>query len=312
MSESFTRRQLFLSAAAGMAGSAAHGLTTTTDALAEPSRSPSDSVDRIAAIDVHGHYGNYNRTEATGLIKEFMSASAAAVVERGLQAGVHWTIASPLQALLPRRGADPVGGNDDAFRTVPKTDGMLQWVVVDPLKPKTYEQAKLMLRSPHCVGIKMHPEEHDYPITKYGAELFKFAADHAKVLLFHSGCQNSEPGDYVKLADDHPDMTVILAHLGNGHDDDPAHQVRAIQDSKRGNLYVDTSSAKSILPGLIEWAVKEIGAGQILFGTDTPLYFAPMQRARIDHAAISYADKRKILWGNAARIFGLEERRAKK
>jgi len=305
MSDSITRRQLLLSAAAG---AAAHGLLDSDDAFAEAATAAAKSVADIPAIDVHGHYGEYNRKNVRPLLKEFMSASAAAVVERNLLAGVHWTIASPIQALVPRGGADPVGGNDHAFRTVAKTAGMKQYVVVDPLKPKTYEQAKLMLKAPHCVGIKMHPEEHQYPITKHGRELFQFAAEHAKVLLFHSGCQNSEPGDYVKLADEYRDITVILAHLGNGHDDDPSHQVRAIQASKHGNLYVDTSSARNIMPGLIEWAVKEIGAGQIVFGTDTPLYYSPMQRARINHAQISYEDKKKILWENSARIFGLEKR----
>ena len=59
------------------------------------------------------------------------------------------------------------------------------------------------------------------------------------------------------------------------------------------------------MSSLIEWAVKEIGAEHILYGTDSPLYFAPMQRARIDNAGISDREKRLILHDNAAAIFGL-------
>ena len=70
---------------------------------------------------------------------------------------------------------------------------------------------------------------------------------------------------------------------------------------------MDTSSARSILPNLIEWAVEEIGADRILFGTDTPLYFAPSQRARIDHAGVRDEDKRLILRENAVRLLGLEQ-----
>jgi predicted TIM-barrel fold metal-dependent hydrolase len=70
-------------------------------------------------------------------------------------------------------------------------------------------------------------------------------------------------------------------------------------------LVTDTSSAKSITSNLIEWAVGEIGAEHILYGTDSPLYFAPMQRARIDNADISDRDKRLILHDNAARLFDL-------
>jgi predicted TIM-barrel fold metal-dependent hydrolase len=58
-----------------------------------------------------------------------------------------------------------------------------------------------------------------------------------------------------------------------------------------------------MMPGLIEWSVSEIGAERILFGTDTPLYFTAMQRARIDRADISDEDKRKILLENAQGMF---------
>ncbi len=85
------------------------------------------------------------------------------------------------------------------------------------------------------------------------------------------------------------------------------HQVRAVQASKRGNVYVDTSSAQSIMAGLIEFGVRELGAERLLYGTDTPLYFAGMQRARIDQADIRDAEKRLILRENALRLFGAEK-----
>jgi predicted TIM-barrel fold metal-dependent hydrolase len=109
-------------------------------------------------------------------------------------------------------------------------------------------------------------------------------------------------------------VTLILAHLGNsGAAGDSAElQVRAIQAARHGNVYADTSSAQSLLPGLIEWAVGEVGAERILFGTDTPLYFAPSQRARIDHADLSDEQKRLILWENARRILPIPDDRSRK
>ncbi len=82
-------------------------------------------------------------------------------------------------------------------------------------------------------------------------------------------------------------------------DGDLNPQVRAIQRSARHNIYVDTSSTSSLYSGLIEWAVQEVGAERILLGTDSPLYSAAMQRARIDSADI----KPLILRDNAARLF---------
>jgi predicted TIM-barrel fold metal-dependent hydrolase len=45
----------------------------------------------------------------------------------------------------------------------------------------------------------------------------------------------------------------------------------------------------------------------VLYGTDTPLYSAPMQRARIDHADLDDDAKRLILCDNACRLLALGE-----
>ena len=100
----------------------------------------------------------------------------------------------------------------------------------------------------------------------------------------------------------------MLAHLGNGAGAGGRVdlQVRAVQTAKHGNLWVDTSSARSMLPGLIEWGVKELGVERLLFGSDTPLYSVATQRARIDSAGISPEAKRRILRDNAVAFFGLD------
>jgi len=261
------------------------------------------SSEKIQAIDVHAHFGKYlGKSE---LVNKFMSADVNMVVQRARLAHTLLTIVSPLEALLPRLNGDPVSGNVNAARVVAETDGLLQWVVVDPTRPQTYEQAEQMLKQPKCVGIKIHPEEHGYLIAEHGRAIFEFAVKHCAIVQSHSGEEKSLPEDFVKLANDFPEVTLIISHLGCGWDDDMTHQVRAIQNSKQGNLFTDTSSAKSITSNLIEWAVGEIGAEHILYGTDSPLYFAPMQRARIDNADISDQNKRLILHDNAARLFGL-------
>lgn len=259
------------------------------------------STQQIAAIDVHAHYGDY--TSGTNPLSAWcMTGDAATVARRAGQVGIEWTVVSPLLGLFPRGNPDTVAGNDEAARVVPQTDGLLQWVIVNPRQPKTYAQAEAMLAHPRCVGIKIHPEEHQYPIRDHGRKLFEFAARHQAVVLTHSGEVNSLPDDFIPFANDFPEMNLILAHIGCGFDGEPGRQVRAILKSKRNNVFADTSSAKSIMPRLIEWAVKEIGADRILFGTDTPLYSTAMQRARIDFAEISDADKRMILRENAIRL----------
>lgn len=258
----------------------------------------------VQAIDVHGHYGTFGNRIFTHA-EEWLSASAEEVARRARESNIQWTIVSPCEALTPRFKASAVQGNISASRDVSQTPGLLQWVVVHPLQPETYKQADAALRQKRCVGIKIHPEEHGYPIKEYGDAIFQFAAERRAVLLTHSGELNSLPQDFVPFANCYPEVTLILAHLGCSHDKDKTHQVRAIQASQKGNVFVDTSSANSIFPGLIEWAVCEVGADRVLFGSDTPTYSVAMQRARIDTADISNADKQLILRNNAVRLLKL-------
>ena len=262
------------------------------------------TIKDLQGIDVHAHFGDYRQNKSE-LIDEFCSADAATIVHRAKASNTRLTFVSPLRALTPRFNNDPVGGNEEAVSIIGQTDGLMQWVVIDPLKPKTYQQAEKILKLDKCVGIKIHPEEHGYKITEHGRAIFEFAATHNAIIETHSGEQNSLPADFVKFANEFSSVILILSHLGCGWDDDPSHQVRAIQKSKHGNVYTDTSSATNIRPKQIEWAVKEIGAEKIMYGTDSPCYFAPMQRARIDHAEIGDEDKKLILCENAIKLFNL-------
>src|SRR5690349_12948606 len=112
-----------------------------------------------------------------------MTADAAEVARRAALNNIEWTIVSPLEALLPRFKGDVVAGNRSAARDVAATPGLLQYVVIDPRVPETYEQADEMLRQPHCVGIKIHPEEHGYPVAELGRPIFEFAAERRAVVL---------------------------------------------------------------------------------------------------------------------------------
>jgi len=261
----------------------------------------------IRAIDVHAHYGVY-RSDAPERLNGFYTGGLEVVLERARRAGTVLSLVSPLEALMPRGSADTVSGNRHAAEQIAGVQGILQYVVVDPLKPETFAQAEDRLGRFPCAGIKIHPENHGYPIARHGDTLFAFAAEHRAVVQSHSGDANSRPEDFVPFADAFPGVPLILAHLGwGGGDGDTTRQVRAILKAKHRTIYTDTSSAMSMTSGLLEWAVKEAGADRILYGTDSPLYFAPMQRARIECADLPDAAKRMILRENAEALFGLTD-----
>jgi predicted TIM-barrel fold metal-dependent hydrolase len=235
----------------------------------------------------------------------FMSATAEEVAQRGLACGIELTIVSAIHGLIPYRG-DAVRGNEDAARAAQELPAIRFWAIVDPRVSESYEQTERLLEHPQCAGIKIHPHAHQYEIREFGPAIFAFAAQRNALVLTHSGDIGSYPEDFVPFVDRHPGLRLILAHLGNSDDGSVSRQVEAIERARNGNLWVDTSSARSMYSGLIEWAVERVGFERILFGTDSPLYWAGAQKGRIETAEIDEAARRAILYGNASALVGLD------
>ena len=262
----------------------------------------------VGAVDVHGHYGYYDHGKFSDLQLEFLSAEPQEVLRRARHARTQFTLVSPLSGLTPVGLLDVLKANEEATKVVDENEGLLQYVIINPLQPESYDQAVDILQRPKCVGIKIHPESHKYPVAEHGDPVFEFAAKNEAVVLVHSGDVNSAPDDFVSFADRYPETKIILAHLGNGGAaaGSPELQVRALQKARGDNLFIDTSSARSILPRLLEWAVAEVGAERLLYGTDTPVYYSAMQWARVVCTDLSESEKKKILRENAFELFNLE------
>lgn len=122
------------------------------------------------------------------------------------------------------------------------------------------------------------------------------------VLLHHSWylskktqVEASEPHDVAFLARKFPEAKIVMAHLaGCG--------IRGVQDIKNcKNVLIDTSGGQPIA-GLVEYAVKELGADRVLYGSDVPGRDFTCQLARVMGADISDSDKELILSKNAERI----------
>lgn len=256
----------------------------------------------MQAIDVHGHFGEYDRG-FSALTDRMFSGEIDLVRDRALAAGVGLTVVSAIRALIPFRG-DVLRGNDDAVKAAEKYDEIRFWAVIDPLVEASYKQTEELLTHPRCKGIKIHPHAHAYEIKQYGGPIFAFAAEKSAVVLTHSGDVGSYPEDFLPFIDLYPNVELILAHLGNSDDGSVIRQTTAIKHARHRNVWVDTSSMRSMFSGLIEDAVAQLGFDRILYGTDTPLYSTAMQKARIDFAEISAEAKGAILYGNASGLLG--------
>ncbi len=109
---------------------------------------------------------------------------------------------------------------------------------------------------------------------------------------------HSDPEDTCDLARRWPEVKVIMAHLtGCGY--------RGVKAAKGlDNLWIDTSGGAPEA-GLVEYAVSELGAARVLYGSDAPIRDLPVTVGRITGAAISAAAKRAVLGGNARKLLNL-------
>ena len=157
-------------------------------------------------------------------------------------------------------------------------------------------------------GFKLHPEYQGFSPDETRLDpLYAAAARHGLIAYFHAGedialpAVHSTPETFARLLDRHPDLTVVLAHMGGWR------QWGEVQRHLAGrDVYLDTSFT---LPYLGEERFAELveahGAHRILFGSDAPWGDLSRDLAQLGAMTFSEQDLDAILWRNAARLLGL-------
>ncbi len=243
----------------------------------------------IKAIDCHNHFFHFPTYE-----NEMQVSDRETIWKVAATANVDKLFISTMEAVS---NCDMVESeNDYLWNLSQELDYLYQWVVIDPRNDNTFLQAKRMLNNGKCVGIKLDPQTHKYTLAEFGDKIFSFASDFGATIVTHP----EENATWIlPYADKYPDVNFIVAHmcswLGRAYAD-------AIEQSKHGNVYADTSGMASFYNQGVEYIVNRVGADRILYGSDG--YAAGFQRGRIEYAQISEEDKIKILRGNAERLFG--------
>ena len=100
---------------------------------------------------------------------------------------------------------------------------------------------------------------------------------------------------FAEVNERYPEAMIIHAHIVGGGDWE--YTVRAMRDGSP-NLYCDVSGS-NLDDGAVEYAVSELGAARILFGTDGTMAGSV---GKVLDAKISEEQRDLIFWDNAARI----------
>lgn len=172
------------------------------------------------------------------------------------------------------------------------------------LNPKHVEESlaeldRCVARGP-MVGVKLwvakecRALELD-PIIKRAGELQAVIFQHTWLKVAGNDPGESTPFDLAELAARHPATPIICGHTGG----DWERGIRAIRASK--NLYADLAGSDPVA-GYTEMAVRELGAGRIIYGTDAGGRSFASQLGKVFGAQIPDAAKQLILSGNLRRL----------
>jgi predicted TIM-barrel fold metal-dependent hydrolase len=171
-----------------------------------------------------------------------------------------------------------------------------------------FRQEIAAIRKGGLPGIKLHPMYQDFTIDDPAlTPFFSAIEDNRLILLMHAGYDIAFPGDVralpsriARLAERHPRLSVIAAHMGGWQTWDE------VMSSLAGSgVYLDTSFIREMTPLQRETIITMQGADRLVFGTDSP--WIP-QGDELDSVktllsgTLSTDGMEKVLGGNAKRL----------
>lgn len=158
-------------------------------------------------------------------------------------------------------------------------------------------------------GIKVHPAvQMVRPDDARAMKLYRLCGQRGLPVLFHCGPVDietrlgrylSQVRFYERAIAECPQTTFILGHSG------ALQMPEALAFARKyPNVVLELSSQS--LSG-VRRILAEAPPDRIVFGSDWPFYHQAIGLAKVFLATDDAATRKRVLWGNAARLFGLEE-----
>ena len=235
-------------------------------------------------IDIHAH-----------LWRGREDADAEGLVEEAERFGAEYVAVSHLWGRCPTP-AQVREGNDIVSSWQKRSGGLLRGVTV--LNPRHGQAAVDELRrcrAEHGFGmVKLWvacrcTDPCVRPVVEAAVELGLPVLQHAFWKAGGNSSQESYPEDVAELARQYPEARILMAHLAG----DYIRGVWAVRDTP--NVWSDISGTYCEA-GMVETAVRELGAERVVFGTDNGIAF---NLGKVQDAEIPDEAKARILCANA-------------
>ncbi len=155
-------------------------------------------------------------------------------------------------------------------------------------------------------GIKIHPDFQQTSVTDPRfLRIFELCEEKGLPVLCHCGDDRyaySNPVQIKEVLTRFPDLVLIGAHFGGWTVWKGA--VAELFDQEK--LFIDCSSSLYALGRAEATAfIRFYGAERVLFGVDYPMWSPSEEVARFNSLFLTEEERERILWKNAASLFGI-------
>ncbi len=257
-------------------------------------------------IDFHAHiYTDDMAPKAIDSVKRRMGVrvpglgTVSDLRDSMAKAGVEKSVILPL-APLPKH----VAPTNDFFIAAADGDGLVPFGAIHPFQPDLEAELDRLLAA-GVRGVKAVPFlQGFYPDDPRCDRLYEGVEERGMVLLLHAGKVPEDlpeffgtPDRFARMAERHPDLVVVLAHLGGWEmwSGVREHLIPAGDNVFFDTAYISPSLASEEACDLIS----EIGADRVLFGTDYPWTDQAEEVEFVGEMDLSDREKRLILSENA-------------
>ncbi|MBI2171251.1 MAG: amidohydrolase [Chloroflexi bacterium] len=163
---------------------------------------------------------------------------------------------------------------------------------------------------------ELHPDTQGYCLTeaRVMAPLMELAHSLKLVVLTHAseplghaypGKGSVTPALLMEFIHRYPDVPIVCAHWGGGL---PFYALMPEVRRTLANAYVDTAASPLLYrKEVFSLAPRLVGAGHILFGSDSPLLTPARLLRQARSSSLSDAEKQAVLGGNAQRLLRLPD-----
>lgn len=266
----------------------------------------------ILIIDFHTHA--FNPKIAKRAIDRLVQFSGLKPYTNGLVNELidrfdEWGVDKGVMLSIATKPSQQTVINDWAAQVNADSDRILAFGSVHPDAEDAAEEIG-RIKELGLYGIKLHPDYQDFIVDEERLDpVYDCITKSGLPVIFHAGwdCMSPElihcpAQNALNMIKKHPDMKIVLAHLGNNDRWDEVYDLIAGAD---GEVYLDTAFTALCPDELMKKIIDKHGYERILLASDCPWESTQKMIEKLLRLRLPDHQTEAILGGNAARLLGI-------